>query len=162
MIVTESSDSYPIMAIARPRHTRTRPVLPIASPYPTFAQDSCTHGTSRPSAAAHHASHLENRTLHGSGDARRHERDTSHSLAYTTFLTVLRNLTKRGFLEQVKGNRAHVFVPLIDERTYKLAQVRQMRQDFCGGDVAVLLGYLAQDEEIDEATRVRLRTLTTA
>jgi predicted transcriptional regulator len=83
----------------------------------------------------------------------------TRSLAYTTFLTVLRNLTKRGFLEQVKGNRAHVFVPLIDEQTYKLAQVRQMRQDFCGGDVAVLLRYLAQDEEIDAGKRDQIRAI---
>jgi predicted transcriptional regulator len=86
----------------------------------------------------------------------------SRALAYTTFLTVLRNLAKRGFLDQVKGDRAHIFMPLIDERTYKLAQVRQMRQVFCGGDVTELLGYLAQDDEIDETVRDRMRALTTA
>jgi len=84
----------------------------------------------------------------------------TRSLAYTTFLTVLRNLTKRGFLNQVKGNRAHVFMPLIDERTYKLAMVRQVRRELCGGDVAVLLGYLALDEEIAVVKRQLIQAMT--
>ena len=80
----------------------------------------------------------------------------TRSLAYTTFLTVMRNLTKRGFLDQVKGNRAHVFVPLIDEHAFKLAMVRQARKDLGGGDVRVLLRYLAEDDEIDAAVRARI------
>jgi len=80
----------------------------------------------------------------------------SKPLAYTTYLTVMRNLTRRGFLDQLKGNRAHTFVPLIDERSYKLAQVRHARQDLCGGDVSVLLGYLAQDDQIDAGKREQI------
>jgi predicted transcriptional regulator len=81
------------------------------------------------------------------------------ALAYTTYLTVLRNLTKRGFLDQIKGNRAHVFVPLIDERTFKLSQIRQMRQILFDGDVDSVLQYLAQDDEIDAGTREQITAI---
>ena len=81
------------------------------------------------------------------------------TLAYSTYLTVLRNLTKRGFLNQIKGNRAHVFVPLIDERTFKLSQVRYMRQVLFEGDINSILQYLAQDDEIDAGTREQITAI---
>jgi predicted transcriptional regulator len=80
-------------------------------------------------------------------------------LAYTTFLTVMRNLAKREFLDQVKGARSHRFVPLIDEKTYVSAMIRRIRKDLCSGDVNVLLDYVAQDDEIDPIKRERIRSL---
>jgi len=56
-------------------------------------------------------------------------------------------------------NVGHVFVPLVDERTHKLAMVRQVRRDLCGGDVGVMLGYLAMDDEIDIRIRDKISIL---
>lgn len=41
-------------------------------------------------------------------------------LAYTTYLTVMRNLVRRGFLSQTKGqrDRFHTFKPLLTEQEY--------------------------------------------
>ena len=95
------------------------------------------------------------RTVHEVHDAF-HAVPTTKRLAYTTYLTVLRNLTKRGFLEQIKGDRAHVFAPLIDERTFKLSQVRQVRQILFEGKADSLLSYLALDDEIDVEKREKI------
>jgi BlaI family transcriptional regulator, penicillinase repressor len=81
-------------------------------------------------------------------------------LAYTTILTVMRNLTRRGFLSQTPKQRSHVFTPLIDERSYKLNMVRQLRHDLFGGEITGLLSYLSQDEEVDQCTRERIDSLT--
>jgi predicted transcriptional regulator len=80
-------------------------------------------------------------------------------LAYTTILTVMRNLARRKFLSQAADGRAHRFSPLIDERTYKLGMVRQIRKDLFAGEVDILLSYIAQDDEVDEGKRARLREL---
>jgi len=87
---------------------------------------------------------------------------TGKQLAYTTILTVMRNLARRKFLNQVADGRAHRFSPLIDERTYKLGIVRQMRKDLFNGEIAVLLTYISQDDEVDEATRTKIRDIVGA
>lgn len=84
----------------------------------------------------------------------------SRPLAYTTILTVMRNLARRGFLSQTPQRRSHLFTPLIDERSYKMGMLRQLRHDLFAGQVEGLLGYLSQDEEIDPAMRERLDTFT--
>jgi BlaI family transcriptional regulator, penicillinase repressor len=77
-------------------------------------------------------------------------------LAYTTILTVMRNLARRKILNQKATGRSHIFEPLIDEDTYKLGMLRQIRKDLFNGDVSRLLAYLARDEEIDPAVRSAL------
>jgi predicted transcriptional regulator len=84
---------------------------------------------------------------------------TGKQLAYTTILTVMRNLARRKFLSQAADGRAHRFTPLIAERTYKLGIVRQVRKDLFAGDVNVLLSYIAEDDEIEEPKRAKLRAL---
>ena len=80
-------------------------------------------------------------------------------LAYTTILTVMRNLARRGFLSQTPQRRSHLFAPLVDERSYKLGMLRQMRHDLFAGQAAGLLSYLVQDDEIDSALRERIDVL---
>lgn len=69
-------------------------------------------------------------------------------LAYTTFLTVMRNLARRKFLDQQRANgfaRSHNFVPLVTEGEYKKAMMRQMLDGLFEGD---------RDEFIRNATLV--------
>ncbi len=81
------------------------------------------------------------------------------TLAYTTILTVMRNLVRRGFLAQRPEGRSHVFAPLVDEGSYKLGMLRQLRKDLFAGDVAGLLDFLARDDEIAPEQRERIATL---
>jgi predicted transcriptional regulator len=81
-------------------------------------------------------------------------------LAYTTILTVMRNLARRKFLSQAADGRAHRFTPLIDERTYKLGIVRQMRKDLFASDAATMLSYIAMDDEIDDAVRAKIKSIS--
>ncbi|MBA2479446.1 MAG: BlaI/MecI/CopY family transcriptional regulator [Planctomycetes bacterium] len=84
---------------------------------------------------------------------------TGKQLAYTTILTVMRNLARRKFLSQAADGRAHRFTPLIDEKTYKLGMVRQLRKDLFAGDIGIMLSFMALDDEIEEAKRAKLRDL---
>jgi BlaI family transcriptional regulator, penicillinase repressor len=83
----------------------------------------------------------------------------SKQLAYTTILTVMRNLARRKFLSQAADGRAHRFTPLIDEKTYKLGMVRQLRKELFAGDVSTLLLFISLDDEIEESKRAKLRDL---
>jgi predicted transcriptional regulator len=64
-------------------------------------------------------------------------------LAYTTFLTVMRNLAKRRLLDQRKtATKRHQFVVLVDEESYKAGVVRQIYKDYCNNDADTLLRFL--------------------
>jgi predicted transcriptional regulator len=88
------------------------------------------------------------------------QQTATRPLAYTTILTVMRNLSRRKFLSQKAQGRSHLFTPLIDERSYKLGILRHLRNDLFAGKVTGLLAYLAQDEEVEPAVRERLNAMS--
>lgn len=78
-------------------------------------------------------------------------------LAYTTILTVMRNLARREILSQKPKGRSHLFEPLVDERTYKLSQLRQMREDLFEGDAMRMVQLLSEDTAIEPDVRLTLQ-----
>ena len=65
-------------------------------------------------------------------------------LAYTTVLTVLRNLSKRGLLQQerVTKGRMHMFSPLISRITYLQGLLKRLQQGFFSDDRAAFQAFL--------------------
>lgn len=78
-------------------------------------------------------------------------------LAYTTVLTVMRNLVRRKILSQMPIGRAHRFAPLIERNDYQLGILRQTRKELFGGCGKALLRILAEDDQLDASLRERLR-----
>ncbi len=63
-------------------------------------------------------------------------------LAYTTFLTVMRTLARRGLLRQERGlGRAHRFTATVSEDAYKRGLVSSLVRDHFNGDVEELVRY---------------------
>jgi BlaI family penicillinase repressor len=85
-------------------------------------------------------------TVHALHDALNGQ-DRSAPLAYTTVLSVMRNLSRRGLLSQTRGGRSHVFAALVDESTYKLAVVRHISRTLFAGDRDGLLRLLLHGAE---------------
>lgn len=83
-------------------------------------------------------------------------------LAYTTILTVMRNLAKRGVLNQAPAGRSHLFSPLITEREYKIGILRQVRADLFAGDLKRMLGQMADDPDLSATEREHLAGLVSA
>lgn len=98
-------------------------------------------------------------TVHAVHDALNGE-PGAPKLAYTTILTVMRNLAKRGILDQRPAGRSHIFEPLVDERSYKLSILRQVREDLFAGDVTRLLGLLSEDGDLSKREREALNRAT--
>ena len=94
-------------------------------------------------------------TVHAVHDALNGE-PGAQKLAYTTILTVMRNLARRKILNQKASGRSHIFEPLVDEDTYKMGILRGVRKELFGGDIHRLISYLSRDEEIDEQVRQAL------
>ena len=81
----------------------------------------------------------------------------SRQLAYTTVLTVMRNLVRRNILSQAPIGRAHRFTVLIERDAYQLGMLRQTRSElFCGCSKS-LIRTLAEDDQLDASLRERLR-----
>lgn len=66
----------------------------------------------------------------------------STQLAYTTILTVMRNLSRRSILDQRPNGRSHIFAALVSEDEYKQAMLRQMADDLFNGDFDELIAYV--------------------
>lgn len=100
-------------------------------------------------------------TVHDVHDALMADPDAKR-LAYTTVLTVMRNLTRRGFLGQSAVGRAHRFNPVISENTYKRDLLRHVRQELFRGDVRAMLDAVAADASLDAEQRNNLRGMVVA
>ena len=69
----------------------------------------------------------------------------TRSLAYTTFLTVMRNLARRNLLEQKKtAQRSHMFSAAVSEDDYKTAFIKQVFKDYFNNDLDALLKYVSK------------------
>lgn len=80
-------------------------------------------------------------TVHAVHDALNDEAGAT-KLAYTTILTVMRNLAKRGVLEQTAQGRSHLFTPRVDEQTYKADILLQVRNDLFNGKVKAMVDFI--------------------
>ncbi len=62
--------------------------------------------------------------------------------AYTTILTVMRNLARRKFLSQEPDGRKHIFKPLITKEAYMAAEVNRVRRDLFEGDSDAFIAFI--------------------
>ena len=83
-------------------------------------------------------------------------------LAYTTILTVMRNLARRGFLDQTPEGRAHRFAAKIDEGSYKRELLRHVRTEVFRGDLRAMLDAVAADESLTSGQRDSLKGMLVA
>ncbi len=81
------------------------------------------------------------------------------ALAYTTVLTVLRTLERKGYVKHRAEGRAYVYVPAIDREAVRRDVVGYVLQQFFDGSPRALLLNLLESESVDDAELRRLRTL---
>ena len=72
-------------------------------------------------------------------------------LAYTTVLTILRNLEAKGYLSHSVEGRAHRYAPRVAQRTAQRSALHRMLAGFFGGSPEALLARLVDDHELDAA-----------
>lgn len=78
-------------------------------------------------------------------------------LAYTTVLTILRNLEAKGYLSHTVEGRAHRYAPRVAQRSAQKSALSHMLSRFFQGSPELLLARLVETEAL---TLAELRELT--
>ncbi len=72
----------------------------------------------------------------------------SATLAYTTVLTILRNLEAKGFVRREEEGRAHRYFPKVKQRAAQQRAVRRLIDTLFRGSPEALLSQLVDDHEL--------------
>lgn len=92
-----------------------------------------------------------------------HERvGVPRGLAYTTILTVLQRLHKKGLVKRTEDGRAHVYAPALSREEFARRRGHTLAAALTGLGEAGLAAFLAEAERLDpaavESLRARLRS----
>src|ERR1700737_1996225 len=69
-------------------------------------------------------------------------------LAYTTVLTILRNLETKGFLRREDEGRAHRYFPRVKQKAERRRALRRLIDTLFLGSPEVLLSHLVDDHDL--------------
>ncbi len=72
-------------------------------------------------------------------------------LAYTTVLTILRNLEAKGYVSHTVSGRAHRYRARVAQRTAQKGALKRVLSRFFAGSPEVLLARLVDDAGVDAA-----------
>lgn len=80
-------------------------------------------------------------------------------LAYTTVLTILRNLEAKGFVRRKEEGRAHRYFPKVKQRAEQKRALRRLIDTLFLGSPEALLAQLVDDHDLspDELRRIARR-----
>lgn len=77
-------------------------------------------------------------------------------LAYTTVLTILRNLEAKGFLTHEEEGRAHRYAPRVAQKSAQRSAVTRMVDKLFGGSPEALLARLVDDHDLSASELRRM------
>jgi predicted transcriptional regulator len=78
------------------------------------------------------------------------------ALAYTTVLTILRNLEAKGFVRREEEGRAHRYFPKVKKKAERRRAVRRLVDSLFGGSPEALLAQLVSDHALSPEDLQRL------
>jgi predicted transcriptional regulator len=80
-------------------------------------------------------------------------------LAYTTVLTILRNLEAKGYVGHVEEGRAHRYAPLVARDAARRSALSALASKLFKGSTELLLTHLVSDDALTDAEITRIRQL---
>jgi len=80
-------------------------------------------------------------------------------LAYTTVLTILRNLEGKGFVSHDEEGRAHRYAALVDRQIAQRSAVQALTHKLFKGSTELLLTRLVADRKLGRSELERIRKL---
>jgi len=80
-------------------------------------------------------------------------------LAYTTVLTILRNLEAKGYVGPSKDGRAHRYAPLVARDAARRSALRDLSAKLFKGSTELLMTHLVVDQKLSDAEIKRIRSL---
>ena len=98
---------------------------------------------------------------HGPSTVTEVQRRLKDDLAYTTVLTILQKLERKGYVKHAEEGRAHRFMAAIDRDAAQRSAVRDLAIKLFKGSTALLLTELVKDESLSADDLKRIRRLLT-
>ncbi len=92
----------------------------------------------------------------GSGTVTEVQATLGTPLAYTTVLTILRNLEAKGFVRRAEEGRAHRYFPKVKQRAAQRRAVRRLIDTLFLGSPEALLAQLVDDHDLTAEELQRL------
>ena len=85
--------------------------------------------------------------------------NADRALAYTTVMTVMKNLAKKGYLSHEKDGAAYVYTPARSAETVRRSLLAGFVDTVFGGSPSAFVNALADPETLTDADRARLEAL---
>lgn len=79
------------------------------------------------------------------------------SLAYTTVLTVLQRLHRKGFVDRVEEGRTHRYAPRVDRDTFESGEAQRLAADLVRIGDSGVAAFLSEARRLDPAMVEKLR-----
>jgi BlaI family transcriptional regulator, penicillinase repressor len=98
---------------------------------------------------------------HGSGTVAEVRDRLPAALAYTTVLTILRNLEAKGFVRHQEEGKAHRYLPLVQRADASRSALDTLIGKLFGGSPAGLVTQLVDDNDLSSDEMQRLHALLT-
>ena len=95
----------------------------------------------------------------GSGTVSEVKEDLADELAYTTILTILRRLEKKGHVSHVAEGKAHRYLPLLAREDAQDHAIRRMTRSFFSNSPELLMTRLLRRGELTDDQLRELRDL---
>jgi predicted transcriptional regulator len=95
----------------------------------------------------------------GSGTVSEVLNGLSDELAYTTVLTILRTLEKKGHVGHEAEGRAHRYLPLVEKEEAQESAIRRMTRKLFGDSPELVMAHLLNEKGLTENQLRRLKAL---
>lgn len=95
----------------------------------------------------------------GSGTVSEVREGLSDELAYTTVLTILRTLEKKGHVRHEAEGRAHRYLPLVEREQAQESAVRRVTRKLFGGSPELVMAHLLNEKGLTQKQLRRLKAL---
>ena len=92
----------------------------------------------------------------GSGTVSEVKAGLGDPLAYTTVLTILRNLEAKGFLKRADEGRAHRYFPRVQQKAARKRAIRRLIDTLFLGSPEALLSHLVDEHDLSPAELRRI------
>lgn len=95
----------------------------------------------------------------GDGTVAEVQKELSDELAYTTVLTILRTLEKKGHVAHTAEGRAHRYRPLVEREEAREGAIRRLTRKLFSGSPELVMAQLLKERGLSEDQLRRLRDL---
>lgn len=96
---------------------------------------------------------------HGPSTVNEVQARIADELAYTTVLTMLRNLEAKGYVTHEANGKAHRYLPAIKRETAQRSALRHLTSKLFGGSAPLLLTQLVSDRKLSDDELRTMRKL---